>query len=385
MRAGVGDGAIATKQRMNDGHTEPVVARQTMDGRETRHDLSAFAQRALVAGAVAALVVLVLMLFWYGGRVLLLGFATVLAGVFFHSMADWLRKHSPLSGGWSLTVVVLALLALTVASGWLFAASIVEQVRQVVEQLPQAVAQARETIARSEWARQVMERLSETVQGGGSGSILGAAGGLFTTTLGGLVDFTIVLIAGLYVAADHRTYSDGLLRLVPIARRDRVREVLGALGHTLRWWLVGRFLTMVVNGVLSGIGLWLLGIPLALGLGLLTALLNFIPNIGPILSMIPAVLLALAEGPDKALYVLVLYLVLQNLEGFVLEPLVQQRTVALPAAIVIGSQVLLGVLLGSLGVLLATPLIACLFVLVKLLYIRDTLGDTIDVAGDGRA
>ncbi len=164
-----------------------------------------------------------------------------------------------------------------------------------------------------------------------------------------------------------------------------MREVLGALGYTLRWWLVGRFLTMAVNGLFSGIGLWLLGIPLALGLGLLTALLNFVPNIGPILSMIPAVLLALAEGPDKALYVLVLYLVLQNLEGFVLEPLVQQCTVALPAAIVIGSQVLLGVLLGSLGVLLATPLIACLFVLVKLLYVRDTLGDTIDVAGEGRA
>ncbi len=202
---------------MDDGHTEPVSARETMDGREARHGLSAFALRALVAGAVAALVVLLLMLFWYGGRVLLLGFATVLTGVFFRSLADWLNKHSPLSGGGSLTVVVLALLGLTVASGWLFAASIVEQVRQVVEQVPQAVAQARERIGQSEWARQLVERLSETVQSGGSGSILGAAGGLFTTTLGGLVDFTIVLIAGLYMAADHRTYSDGLLRLVPIA------------------------------------------------------------------------------------------------------------------------------------------------------------------------
>ena len=370
---------------MDDARTTMEGGEQATDRRQPRADLKAFAQRALVAGAVMALVVLLLMLVWYGGRVLLLAFGAVLAGVFFHSLADWLSRRTRLSGGWSLAVVVLALLGLTILSGWLFAASIVEQARLVGEQAPRALAQARERIAQSEWASQLLERVPDIGQGSGGGGVIGAVGGLFTTTLGGLVDVVIVLIAGLYLAADQRAYGDGLLRLVPLARRDRGREVLDALGYTLRWWLIGRFLTMVVNGVLSGVGLWLIGIPLALSLGLLTGLLNFIPNIGPILSMIPAVLVALGEGPDKALYVLLLFLVIQNLEGFVLEPLVQQRTVDVPAAIVIGGQVLLGVLIGTLGVLLATPLIACIFVLVKMLYVCDTLGDTINVPGEARA
>jgi predicted PurR-regulated permease PerM len=140
-----------------------------------------------------------------------------------------------------------------------------------------------------------------------------------------------------------------------------------------------------VNGVLSGVALWLLGIPLAFLLGVLTGLLNFIPNIGPILAATPAVLLALTEGPTTALWVALLYVVLQNLEGFVLTPLVQQRTVALPAAVIILVQVLLGVLMGTLGVLLATPLAASVLVLVKMLYVEDALGDPIDVPGEQRA
>ncbi len=140
---------------------------------------------------------------------------------------------------------------------------------------------------------------------------------------------------------------------------------------------------MAVNGILTALALWLLGVPLPFMLGLLTGLLNFIPNFGPILAGIPAVLLALSGGPNQAMYVVVLYVVIQNLEGFVLTPLVQRRTVSLPPAVIILSQVLLGVLAGTLGVLLATPLAASVLVLTRMLYVEDTLGEPVDVPGQG--
>ncbi len=371
---------------MHDADTAPVVEQAEQEPSGTRSTLKAFTRRALIAGAVAILAIAVLTFFWYAGSVLLLIFAAILVGVFLRGLSDWVSSHTRLGPGWSLAAVLLGLLVLFVVGASLFAASLLEQGRQLAEQLPQAVQQVRQRLEQSAWGRQLLTQAPQGGQGGsGGGSILSAVGGVFSTTLGGLVNIVIVLIVGIYLAADPDTYSGGLVRLVPKAKRDRAQEVLATLGYTLRRWLIGQFLVMAVNGVLSGVALWLLGIPLPFLLGVLTGLLNFIPNIGPILAATPAVLLALTEGPTTALWVALLYVVLQNLEGFVLTPLVQQRTVALPAAVIILAQVLLGVLMGTLGVLLATPLAASVLVLVKMLYVEDALGDPIDVPGEQRA
>ena len=152
-------------------------------------------------------------------------------------------------------------------------------------------------------------------------------------------------------------------------------EVWNAVGDTLRRWLVGRAVLMVVNGVMTAAGLWLLGIPLALTLGTIAGLLNFVPNIGPIIAGVPAVLIAWTMGPMPALYVLVLYIVLQSLDGYVLTPLIQQRTVSLAPALTIAAQLLFGVLAGTMGLLLATPMTAAALVLINKLYLEDVLGD----------
>jgi predicted PurR-regulated permease PerM len=136
-----------------------------------------------------------------------------------------------------------------------------------------------------------------------------------------------------------------------------------------------------VIGVLTALGLWLLGVELALTLGLLAALLTFIPNLGPVLALVPAVLLALMHSPTRALYVTLLYLAIQTVESYVLTPLVQRRTVSLSPALTITAQVALGVLLGGLGLVLATPLTILLLVLIQMLYIEDTLGDSVKVPG----
>jgi predicted PurR-regulated permease PerM len=132
---------------------------------------------------------------------------------------------------------------------------------------------------------------------------------------------------------------------------------------------------MTSVGVLTFIGLWLLGVPLPFLLALLAFLLDFVPYFGPIVAALPAVLLAFSEGPQQALYVLILYIVIQQIESLVISPMVYQRTIYLPPVITLLAQILLFAMAGALGVILATPLIAVILVLVKMLYVEQTLGD----------
>jgi predicted PurR-regulated permease PerM len=150
--------------------------------------------------------------------------------------------------------------------------------------------------------------------------------------------------------------------------------VLERVKDTLWWWMVGRVLSMAVIGIATGVGLWLLGIPLAFTLALIAALLTFIPNIGPILAALPAVLLGLAQSPRTALYVVLLYSGIQAVETYVLGPVVDRRTVSLPPALTVIAQLLLVMVAGILGAALAAPLAAVVVVLVTMLYVHDVLG-----------
>ena len=185
----------------------------------------------------------------------------------------------------------------------------------------------------------------------------------------------IALFIGLYGAVAPRTYRNGLLLLVPGPCRERSGEVLDAAGAMLRGWLIGAFIKMTIVGVVTTAGLALLGIPLALALGLIAFLFEFIPFLGPILAAVPAVLVALTIGPMEAVHVGLLYLGVQVAESYVLTPLIDQRSVHLPPALAITTQVLLGTLLGALGVVFAIPLTALGMVLVRMLYIEDFLGE----------
>jgi predicted PurR-regulated permease PerM len=207
------------------------------------------------------------------------------------------------------------------------------------------------------------------------------AGGI-TSAVGALTSGLVVIIIGLYAATTPMVYIDGALRLLPPSRRERGREVVRALGQALRWWLVGRVASMAVVGFLTAVGLWVAGIPLAFVLGLIAALLSFVPYIGPIASVVPAALVALAESPTKVLYVFIIYGVVQLLESYLITPLIQERAVSIPPAVLISAQVIMGILAGAIGVLMATPLAVVLIVLVQMLYLADVLGDPVSTLGE---
>lgn len=333
------------------------------------------ARRALVAVAVTAAVVVVLLFFWYARDVLLVGFAGLLLGVFLRRLAVWLADHSPLSPRWALVLVVLALAGGFVGAFWLRGPAIAAEVRTLREELPRAVDQLRIRLERYELGQRAIEAApSPTELLPDDPDAISRATGVVSRTFSTVASFAIILFLGVALAATPGVYQKGLLALVPERKLRRARDVLDRLYDTLWWWLVGRVISMTVIGVATGVGLWLLGIPLAFPLALLAAVLSFIPNLGPILSAIPALLLALVQGPQQALWVALLYAGVQMVESYALDPVIDRKTVALPPALTILAQLAMAVFGGLLGVALATPLAAVLVVLVNMLYVQDVLG-----------
>lgn len=334
---------------------------------------------------VVVLVVAASLLVVYMAQVMLLLFAGILLALFLDGLARYLSAHTPLGRGLALAVVCVALVGLLVLFGWIAGPNIVEQIAQLGERIPVALARVRVWLGQYSWGQAVLERLSTPGEWLSSipitGSTVGQITGAFSAAVTGVVNTLIVLFLGIYIAVDPWLYIDALVKLARPERRERTREVLQQLGRALRLWLIGRIASMTVIGVLTAVGLLIAGVPLALTLGLIVGLLSFIPYIGPILAVIPAALIALSESPTTMIYALIVYGVVQLLESYLITPIIERQVVSMPPALLIFAQLLLGVLVGLLGILLATPLTVAIIVLVQMLYLEDELGDEVTVIG----
>jgi predicted PurR-regulated permease PerM len=315
---------------------------------------------------------------FYLPDVYLLIFAGILVTIFLRSISDTLTRYTRISAGWSLGIVVLFLALLIAVTGYFAAPSVVEQSDTLVQKIPELMGKLQTQVENYSWGRSLLDETEPEKVLGKSRAIMSGIGGAFSGVLGWFTNFLIIFFIGLYGAMEPEVYKRGFLRLIPKPRRTRVAQVLSEINETLKWWLIGKFFGMAVIGVFTTIGLWLLGIPLALILGLIAAILTFIPNIGPILALAPALLFGLTVSPEQALYVALLYIGIQAVESYVLTPLVQRKTIELPPALTLATQVFLGVSLGGLGVALATPLTVVGVVATKMLYVEDGLDDPID-------
>lgn len=339
-----------------------------------------FTRRTGIVVGVVTAVVLGLLFIGAALQVLLLVLAGVLLAVFFRGLGGWLSRHTPLSEGWGVLVAVGLALVLLLGTGWWLAPRLSEQATQLGEQLPQSLAGARRQLGSYAWGRWLVRELPvdfsfQDALRSGDGSLVRRFLGWFGSALGVLGNIYVLLFVAIFVMAEPRPYQRGMVLLVPPAHRDRAREVLQQLGSTLFRWVLGKLFAMTVVTVLTALGLWALGMPLVLTLALLAGLFSFIPNFGPLIGLVPAALLALMQGPDQALLVVGLYALVQLLESNLITPLAQRKLVDMPPALVIIAQVLMGLFSGVLGLLLATPIVAMVLVLVKMLYIKDVLDD----------
>lgn len=192
-----------------------------------------------------------------------------------------------------------------------------------------------------------------------------------------LISFVITL----FIALNPDVYRRGIFWMIPAKHEAMATKTMAHMSVALRWWMLGRLTSMLVVGLLTSLGMWIVGMPAPLALGALAGLLSFVPNLGPILAAVPGLILAVPEGPWMILSAVGVYVGAQLIESNLITPLVDQYTVATPPAVLIVAQMIMGVLAGAWGVLIATPLLVVVLVLTQQLYVREVIKKRIKVIG----
>jgi predicted PurR-regulated permease PerM len=274
----------------------------------------------------------------------------------------------------SVVSLVLGVVAALALAGYLLLPVLVEQAAQLSSTLPDALSQLVER------ARELARRFGIRLGGGGGispstlasiarrliGGLLGLFGGL-TSFFTGLI---VVLFVPLYLAAMPGPVAGWVVRLFPPDRREKTRDVLAKARASLLGWLGGRLFSMAVVGALSTAALYLIGVPGALLLGVFSGLVAFVPLIGSIAGAVPPLLLALVGNPLDAVWVLLAYVAIQQVESNLLTPLVMRKTVSIHPVVVIASVTVAGAAFGILGALLAVPAAVVAGILVNELWFR---------------
>lgn len=371
--------------------------------REERPALSRFTSRVAFLGALVTAIVV----FWSAPLVPFEVLAAVLVALLLDGFggvirraARWALRGVTLPRWIGLVLAILTFAGTATATIAYLGPALSDQADLVRDKLPEAVRALERDLSQFALGRAILEEapsaseVEETLEGGkgrpagreadrqpapeltdeGDDGI--SFGSVFSSTFGLLTDVVIIIVLGLYLAANPMPYVRGFIRLFPPPRRPQVTQVLAELQELLERWLAGRFIGMITITTLTWLGLTLIGLPFALSLAVLAGALSFIPNLGPIISAVPGVLLALLQGGlDLALAAGAVYLVTQLLESYVVTPQVDKRAVHIPPALLLLAQVLSGVLFGLIGLVLATPLTVVALVLVRRFYVEGALGD----------
>jgi predicted PurR-regulated permease PerM len=308
-------------------------------------------------------------------RVDLVILAGVLLAIALRRAADRVSRLTGIPTSWAVVLVVLLVVGFFAGIGWFFSQAIASQIDQLSRQLPAAAAKFESMISQSSLGEVLIEHLKPASIDASPMTVLQNFFGVASNLIEVVGAIAVIMFLGLYFAAEANLYVAGLLRLVPPPRRGRVAEILDETASAIWYWVLGRLVSMAVLGIFTAGGLWAIGVPLPVALGFLAGILTFIPYIGAVVSAIPSLLLAVSVNIDLAVYVILLYLAVHLLEGYILVPLVQRRVVHLPPALTLSAQIILGLLAGFLGLLLATPLVAAALVVVRMVYVEDMLGD----------
>ncbi len=306
-------------------------------------------------------------------------FLLVFAGIFFSVVlnfaSNWIVRKTPLKYGLALFLVLLFMTGILYLIIILIGPSMVEQVKEMTETLPRSLQNLKEQISQTSLGKTLFDKLPSDLGAllENREEVMSRIVGSFSTTIGAIANFFIIIITGIFLASSPGTYTKGFIRLFPLNFRPRLRVVMDKTQNSLSLWMMAKLISMIVVGIFTAIGLEILGMPMPYALALIAALFSFIPNIGPYLALAPAMLIALMQGGNTFIYVLILYFGIQIVESYLITPMIEKKMVHLPPALTLFWMVLLGVLTGILGLIMATPILAALMVIIKELYVKDYL------------
>jgi predicted PurR-regulated permease PerM len=383
----------------------------------------------LRAVAIVAGVYIALQLLWVGRSVVLLTFLGILFGLALTSGVNWLERRR-VPRGLGAIVIVLAFLGALVGIGAATAPSITQQMQELRTALPEAIGKIQRWVQeRQQGVTEVLEQVAPAAtqggtqqqdtgqqtdkrapadqpdqrqQEGGAGEQqketqsrpslgqglteqIGGVGrhlfGFFSSTLAVLAGLILILFVAIFVAIDASTYHAGLMHLFPHRIRSRAGEVLSATATMLRRWLFTQFIAMLLVGALTTVVLLLLDVKAAVGLGIIAGLLEFVPIAGPIIAAVPGIAMSFLDGPEKAIYVTLAYIGIQQVEANLVTPLLMKRGLEIPPVLTITAQGVLSIVFGFIGLLVAVPMLAATIVPVKMLYVQDVVGDEVKLPG----
>ena len=328
----------------------------------------------LAAALIVSSVALGILLIWRTSSSLLIIFAGILFASFLDACARALGPVIPIGRAWRLTLVILILTALIVLGAIWGVGKIPEQAHVLIrvidaqlDVLQQRLLSVGVELFGPDGGRDFSRWFPDHDKlFGHAQTAVGTASGILANTL-------VIVFLGLLFSFDPQVYRDGVLLLVRLSSRDRVRAVLDEMGSVLRLWLVGQLIRIVLMTACVWLALYLLGLPGPFLLGAQAGLSNFVPYLGPILAAIPVGLVAMPLGPSMLIWAVGIYTAIQSIEGYVIGPLIQRQAVELPPAWTLVAIVLFGSLFSVMGIALAVPLFAIGRVAVLRLYVVDWL------------
>jgi predicted PurR-regulated permease PerM len=368
---------------------------------------------------------------WATYQVWAAAFLGVLFALSLNGLAEWIRHYVPLPTRLATVLAMVIVFASVAGLGWLMGPSLVRQIDDLTSELPEATQSVLSRLDQSPWGQRILKYVEdvtgvspdETMRQAGYplgegeadpdnlaasdktremeeegaaeddsqdetesrafdfGNLLRSVAGALSLTAKTGTLLMVTFVVTVFVALDPNVYTRGVLWLVPTRHEEIARTTLDRLRVAMRWWMIGRLASMAAVGVLTSLGMWLIGMPAPMALGMLAALLSFVPNIGPIVASLPGLLLALAQGPWMVMAALGVYIVAQIIETNMVTPLIEQYVVSVPPGVLIVTQLVIATLAGVWGMIVATPLLVVVMVLVQQLYVRQLLQKPIEVTG----
>lgn len=329
-----------------------------------------FYKRMTLSALIVALIGIGIAISYYNIELLLLVFLALLMAIPIHWFTEMLSKNLKLPRWLALLLVVLVFLSGVAGVLMFLVPTIIEQTLQLRDTLlliPDKLAQYR---VGKQWLAIIernikVENIAANLQTIDWNSVFQRTAGIFSSVLT-LVTFPLIaIIFAIYMSSEPKTYIHGVLSISSEKYHSLIEETLKEIAHTLRWWILGQSISMLMIGTATSVSLWLLHVPHAFLLGIFTALMTFIPNLGPTVAAIPVVLSAFTLSPLTAVIAGLIYVGLQFIETVLLTPIIQRKVVALPPLLIIVTQVILAKFAGILGIIIAAPFIACVIVIVK--------------------
>ena len=353
---------------MDDSPAPGRHSRLAPDGDDAR-----FVRRVLILLVVAG----VALALWRASDLLILAFGSILGAIVIHALADLYAVDLKVPRRFTLPLGMVTMLALLGFLGWLFAVAFRDQVALLVTQGPVIIAHFSQQMSISPVGAKLVSAVKAAYAGSQAARDIG---GLVRGGGEIVLNFLILLFGAFFFAANPSVYERGFLLLVPPPKRAAAEDALFDVGSTLKLWLRAQLIQMTTMGVLVGIGLWIAGVPSAPALGLLTGLSEFIPYVGPIAAMVPALGLAATQGSNPVLWVLAVFIGVRLFQSNLITPFVTNRVISIPPAVTLFTIIGIGYVFGLFGLFFSAALLVVIFTLVRSVYLREVLGEPIPLS-----